>query len=119
MKSLRLFCALCFAFSHAVLFAADAAPALMKDRHDKSDIRISGEVIHEGYLPWRKGLTLDDALKTAGGLNRYARGVYIIPAEKDSPKKTRAILQRDMKSDPKVLEAVLEPGEHVYAWTTI
>jgi hypothetical protein len=83
-----------------------------------SDVRVYGEIRGGGgYLPWKTGMTLGEALKAAGGFNGVARGILIWTTGEENPR--RAIRRQELTKDPGLLKYPLQAGDRVWAWTTI
>jgi protein involved in polysaccharide export with SLBB domain len=96
-----------------------AVLVLSKERQSPSDVHIYGEFKGgEGFLAWREGLTLRQAISAAGGFKAVAGGVRIYVSDSRAQKRGD-IKYREIKADPKILDYLLEKADGVDAWTQL
>lgn len=80
---------------------------------DTTFITIFGEVVTEGEILWRPGMTIDDAITEAGGLKAGANLSNVEVASKGKAKKG-LIKQYDLLNHPEQGNTELATGDHVF-----
>ena len=96
--------------------AVSASQVLTVERKSATDVHVQGLFKSVGYLPWTEGLTLRDAFAAAGGPQAIVHGYWVIPRATDKSRKSRTILDREIKSDRTLLELRLQQGDTVHAF---
>ena len=85
-------------------------------------VYVFGEVAKPGRYPYRRGMTLLDAISLAGGHDRFraSLSVSLVRSPPSSrPVASKVNLGRILDGDPRVSDPSLEPGDIIYVPTSL